>query len=605
MRDLLEHRGPDAAGLWSAPGITLGHRRLSIIDLSEQANQPLRSHSGRSALVFNGEIYNFAELRDQLDRESARDWRSNSDSEVLLEALEAWGPGALDQLVGMFAFATYEKSARRLTLVRDRIGVKPLYYAVLDQTLLFASEIKALRAWPEFRAELDEEAFFHYLSFLTTPAPSTLFRGVQKLPAGCRLIVEPGRTPHLSRYYDLWSRVIPRTGSRSELEEELRERLRIAVEDRQISDRPVGVFLSGGIDSTTNAVLFGRSSSTPVRTFSVGYDRDYPSYENELDIARKTAEYLGTDHSEYRISEAEARRWLETLAWQQDEPIADPVCIPVYFLAKLTRDHGVPVAQVGEGADELFCGYPYWRTSLRLESWSRRIRPQLLKRLGLVGLRAAGKVDSLYYELLRRSSQGLPIFWSGAEGFGHESKWRLISPRLKRAFRGATSWDALAPLYRDFREKAWDPHPFHWMSTVDLSLRLPELLLMRVDKMAMAVSLEARVPFLDHRLVEFALGVSAQEKLRDGRLKGLLVDAMRTTLPPFTIERPKRGFGVPLGDWLFSSLGRDIEREVHDFATATDLFDRPALERILKSRKSSLKWILYNAALWYQTWKTS
>ncbi|MGE3163888.1 MAG: asparagine synthase (glutamine-hydrolyzing) [Planctomycetota bacterium] len=603
MRDALAHRGPDGAGTWVAADATvgLGHRRLAIIDPSTAAAQPMVSADGQLRLVFNGEIYNHAELRRELERAGRTRWATDhSDTEVLLQAYEHWGIDCLERLRGMFAFAVWDARARSLTLARDRIGVKPLYFSRRNARFAFASEIKALLADPEQEAAVDEAAFVDYLSFLTTAAPHTLFRGIHKLPAGCTLHVTHTGELTQRRYWDILTRAESLAGvPRSELVARLREELRMSVALRKVADVPVGVFLSGGVDSSTNTALFSEGESRPVRTFSIGYDREYASYPSELGHAREVARALGTEHHELVLGAAEVADFLPRMAELQDEPLGDPVCVPVFYVSQLARANGVKVCQVGEGADELFCGYPSWRQALRLERWNRWAVPTALKRAGLAGLRMVGKDESAYYEWLRRGAAREPIFWGGAEGFRPTGLQRLLSGRLREAFRGRSGWQTIEPMWRHFLAHSRDPAPLQWMSYVDLQLRLPELLLMRVDKMSMGASLEARVPFLDHRLVEFAFGVPAAEKTRDGRLKGLLKDAVSGLVPQAVIERPKQGFGVPVHEWLTHELREFTREAVAAFVRGTDLLDARQVESLFVRNRTHDLWVLLNVALWW------
>src|SRR5712692_8914105 len=335
LRDPMAHRGPDGAGTWVAADarVGLGHRRLAIIDLSEAAAQPMCNEDGTLWISFNGEIYNHVEIRRELDAIGGHRWKTDhSDTEVILHAFEQWGIGCLERFRGMFAFALWDASSRELWLVRDRIGIKPLYYSAHHGRLVFASEIKALLQDPDQPREVCEEGLYHYLSFLTTPAPLTLFRGIRKVPAGTWLRVRPDGEIQERRYWDVWDHVQPLTGrSDQEIAEQLLAELRVAVRLRKVSDVPVGVFLSGGIDSSTNAALFSEGEREPIRTFSIGYDADYASYPSELPFARQVAAFVRADHHERILNLNDLIGFLPRMVQLQDEPIGDPVCVPVYF----------------------------------------------------------------------------------------------------------------------------------------------------------------------------------------------------------------------------------------------------------------------------------
>jgi asparagine synthase (glutamine-hydrolysing) len=606
MRDSMPHRGPDGVGTWVSPDcrVGLGHRRLSIIDLSTAASQPMSNEDGTLWIVFNGEIYNHAAIRSELERIGGHRWKTDhSDTEVVLHAFEEWGIDCLHRLRGMFGLALWNARERALWLVRDRMGIKPLYYSVHHGRLTFASEIKALLHDPQQVRAVNEEAFFHYLSFLTTPAPETLFAGIRKLSSGSWLRVSADGTMREERWWDVWDHTVPRTQiSEDEITEELLQELRTAVQLRKVSDVPVGVFLSGGIDSSTNAALFSEGETRPIKTFSIGYQGEYQSYRNELHYARRMAESVGAEHHERLLTQDDLLDFLPLMVRLQDEPIADPVCVPVYYVSKLARDHGVVVAQVGEGADELFWGYPAWKTALALQRYDDLPVPNGLKRLGLGALDIVGQGQGRKYEWLRRGAADQPIFWGGAEAFTQAEKMRLLSPRLRQAYGGMTSWDALAPIRRRFEANAWDPSPLNWMTYLDLNLRLPELLLMRVDKMSMGVSLEARVPFLDHKFVELALGIPSSTKTKNGQLKYILKKAVRGLIPDELIDRKKQGFGVPVHEWFFDRLGDRVRQDLEMFCAETDFLDAGAVRGLLAQGCAEKAWYLYNFALWWKQW---
>ncbi len=606
MRDVMAHRGPDGTGVWVAPDCRAGlaHRRLSIIDLSESANQPMPNEDGSVQVVFNGEIYNHAEIRRELESRGGHRWRTDhSDTEVIVHAFEEWGIECVHRFRGMFAIGIWDGRSRELWLVRDRIGVKPLYWSVHHGRLAFASEIKALLQDPEQPRAVDEEALFHYLSFLTTPAPMTLFAGISKLPNATWMRVREDGSTEQRRYWDPAERAEDLSGvSESEVAERLLEELRTSVRLRKVADVPVGVFLSGGIDSSTNAALFSEGEGGPVKTFSIGYEGEYASYQNELHYARLMAGRVGAEHHELLLTPHDLIDFLPRMVWLQDEPIADPVCVPVYYVSKLARDNGVIVCQVGEGSDELFYGYPWWKTRLDLQRWHDTVPvPRFVKRAMLAGLRAVGKDRGLPYEFLSRSARGERIFWGGAEAFTDTMKHRLLSPRLRKRFAGRTSWEAVEPIWERYRSSAAQPSRLGWMSYMDLSLRLPELLLMRVDKMSMGVSLEGRVPFLDHKFVEFAMGIPERMKVGDGReFKRILKRAVCGLIPDELIDRPKQGFGVPVYEWMFAELGDRARQELTEFCDETDYLDKAEVMRLFESGYQSEAWYLLNLALWWK-----
>jgi asparagine synthase (glutamine-hydrolysing) len=607
MRDVMSHRGPDGAGNFISPDqrLGLGHRRLAIIDLSEKALQPMTNEDRTLWVVFNGEIYNHAEIRSELEKRGGHRWKTDhSDTEVILHAFEEWGIDCVQKFRGMFAIGLWDARQRQLWLIRDRIGIKPLYYSIHHGRITFASEIKALLEDEEQKRSVNEEALYYYLSFNCTPAPHTLFDGIQKLAPGTWLRVSEDGHVQQSRYWDVWDHTQPLTNvSEEEIAERIISELRTSVKLRKISDVPVGVFLSGGIDSSTNAALFSEGDGQPVRTFSIGYDQQYASYPSELHYARRMANEVGAEHHELLLRERDLLESLPLIVRHQDEPLADPVCMPVYFVSKLARDNGVIVCQVGEGSDELFWGYKYWRDSLRLQRFANSLPlPRMARSLGLAALTLVERGGTTSFrrefscEVLRRALSNRPVFWGGVEVFSDSQKQRFLSPRLGKKFADFSSWEALRPIYERFKDKAWDKSPLNWMTYLDLNLRLPELLLMRVDKMSMAVSLEARVPFLDHKFVELAMSIPPAVKTRNAILKHILKKAVRGVIPDELIDRKKQGFGVPVYEWHHTKYGEYVAKEMKDFCESTDYFQFARVSPFLKKRG----WALLNVALWWK-----
>jgi asparagine synthase (glutamine-hydrolysing) len=603
MSEAVAHRGPDGTATWISPTGRIGfaHRRLAIIDPSARADQPMQDVRGRYRIVFNGEIYNHAELRTELQAAGRTQWSTDhADTEVILEAFACWGIDCLRRLRGMFAFALWDDERRELWLVRDRIGIKPLYYARASGRLLFASEIKALLADRTLPRAVDETALFHFLSFLVPPAPLTMFAGVRKLPAGTWLRVAADGATAEGRYWDALDAFEPREDmGEDEAARLVLARLEESVAVHKVSDVPVGVFLSGGIDSSTNAVLFSRGESEPVRTFSIGYEGDNPSYPNELQYARLVAQRIGASHHELLLKPRDLEDFLPRMTRLQDEPIADPVCVPVYYVSKLARDHGVKVCHVGEGADELFAGYPYWRRAMQMEAAAALPLAGIGKAVASSALAPLARGLGFRYDWLQRSARGQPVFWGGAEAFGEADKHWLLSPRLRADFRARSSWEAVEPIWKRYRASRLPQHPLNWMAYMDLNLRLPELLLMRVDKMSMGVGLEARVPYLDHRFVETALGIDPRLRIRGTELKYILKQAVRGLLPPEILARPKQGFGVPLREWLKGALASRVGDTLERFCRRSDLLDARSVRAVLARGRPDQSWYLFNLALWW------
>ena len=563
MAQALKHRGPDGSGVWTdaAVGIALAHRRLSIVDLSPAGAQPMRSASGRFTITFNGEIYNYAEMRAALPEQS---WRGHSDTEVLLASLEAWGvAGALARCVGMFAFAIWDAHSRELVLARDRLGEKPLYYGICDGVLLVASELKAIKAWPGWSDQIDLVALDDFMRHGYVAAPRTIHRNVRKLPPGSILRVPAARAAQalelpVERYWSLEA-VAGRTSVALDDDEacqQLDSLLARAIGEQMVADVAVGAFLSGGVDSSMIVALMQRQAKRPVKTFSIGFHEE--AY-NEAQHAKAVAAHLGTEHTELYVTPAEARAVIPALPSMFDEPFADSSQIPTYMVAHLAR-HSVTVSLSGDGGDELFGGYNRYLWAHRI--WRRMsVVPHRVRRA------AGAAVQSVS-----------PAAW--------DRLWRVMPKRLQAAQAGdklhklaglAATGDGRAAyqwLIAQYREAAplvigvagpgsgpghalWGVHGRHLaddMMLADAQGYLPDDILVKVDRASMAVSLEARAPFLDHRLVEFAFSLPLAQKIRNGSGKWLLRQLLYRHVPRKLIDRPKMGFGVPIDAWLRGPL---------------------------------------------------
>jgi len=603
IRDSMKHRGPDDEGavILKNGKLGLGHRRLSIIDLSPMGKQPMTNEDGTIWIVFNGEIYNFRRLREKLIA-NGHEFKSNSDTEVIIHLYEEKGINCVFDLEGEFAFAIYDGIKNKLWLVRDRIGIKPLYYYLSEKKIVFASEIKAILTDTSIPRAVNEDALYHYLSFLTTPAPDTLFQGIKKIPGGFYLEVSSDGTDNLQRYYDVLDHVDQKIGLSEEIIiEKLNSELRKTISDYKLSDVPVGVFLSGGLDSSINTILFSENEKNQIKTFTIGYQGENKSYANEFEYAQIVANLIKSEHHEKAISEEELLNFLPKMIYHQDEPIADPVCVPVYFVSKLARESGIAVCHVGEGSDELFWGYPKWKLAIFLEDLNK-ITPSFIKKCGLCLLKLFGKTRGLPYEGLRRGLSGSPIFWGGAEAFTEKEKKYLLSERLREKFKNFSSYQIIEPIWDNFQKKSWEKSSLNWMTYLDLNIRLPELLLMRVDKMSMSVSLEARVPFLSQNIVELAMSIPTSIKMRDYELKYVLKRAFGNILPKNIVNRKKQGFGVPIFEWFLENLGNFAQQKILDFMDRTDFFDDKEIHLLLESKNANKIWYILNFVLWYEYW---
>src|SRR6266436_4954877 len=550
MTTVQAHRGPDGEGFVCRGGVGLGHRRLAIIDLVT-GEQPMASDDGAIWLVFNGEIYNYRELRGELESRGVH-FRTSSDTEVILRAYEVDGPACVRRLRGMFAFAVLDERAGRVFLARDRVGIKPLVYAWDGRRLLFASEIKGILADRSVPRDLDPEALSDYLTYHYVPAPRTIFRSIRKLPPASTLILPlAGGTPVVSRYWQLQFAPDQRTGE-SEWLERLQGHLADAVKSHMVSDVPIGAFLSGGVDSSSVVALMAQASSTPIRTFSIGFaEADF----DELAFARQVATRYGTDHYEL-VVKPNAVDVLPKLAWHFDEPFADSSAIPTYYVSKITREH-VTVALSGDGGDENFAGYRRYARAVALherfdQGPARLARPFLRLASGLLPVGAPGQA------------------WTGMLGAGPVERYlRLVTFQHRETLRRLLSDDlgelaGSGPNPAVFSRLASEGGAPDYVSTlqqIDMATYLPDDILAKVDRASMAVSLESRVPLLDHRLMEFVATIPSTLKLRNGSGKYLLKQAMARDLPDGILTRRKMGFGVPLGDWFRHEL-RDMTRDV-------------------------------------------
>lgn len=564
MADSLRHRGPDDSGLWldEAAGIALGFRRLSVIDLSELGHQPMLSPQGRFVLAFNGEIYNHGDLRSEL---IARGWhfRGQSDTETIAGAFECWGVrGAVQRFIGMFAIAAWDRQERALTLIRDRLGIKPLYYGFQDGCLLFGSELKALIAGG-LRPSLDLQALGDYLRFLYVPGPATIYREVRKLAPGGMLTIRSGAAPgEPEAYWDLEEvrrrgAEAPFTGDEEEAVDELERLLNDAIRLRMYADVPLGALLSGGVDSSVVVALMQKQSSRPVQTFSIGFDS---ADHDETEHAAAVARHVGSEHHALRVSGADALAQVPHLAEWFDEPLANPSQIPTLLLCGLSRKH-VTVALSGDGGDELFGGYNRYIAGERVLRRLTRIPHPLRRGAG----RALEHVTSTHWNRA--------YDWLGA--LAKRPRPRLVGEKMAKLARLLQEQDAGSmytsllsvwpgsglpyrapgPSRLDRSAGQWqNPIEIEDMMLLDQATYLPDDLLGKVDRASMAVSLEARVPILDHRIVELSWRLPLRLKVRDASGKWVLRRVLDRHVPRTLTERPKTGFTVPLADWLRGPL---------------------------------------------------
>ncbi|HEY6213082.1 MAG TPA: asparagine synthase (glutamine-hydrolyzing) [Vicinamibacterales bacterium] len=595
MRDAMVTRGPDAGGIHLDRHAGMGHRRLSIIDLEASA-QPMSNEDGKVWIVYNGEVYNFVELREELLARGHR-FRTSGDTEVIVHLYEDFGADCVKKLRGMFAFAIWDARTDTLLLARDRIGIKPLYYTVTDQALLFGSELKALVADDQLRAarQIDAAAVHSYLSFLCVPDPASIYRGVYKLPAAHTLTFHAG-TVRLQRYWDVEFRSEERVADDATWERRLLEHMREAVRVRLVADVPLGAFLSGGIDSSTVVALMAAAIGRPVKTFSIGFSQ---KAFDEASDARRVADHIGTDHTELRLTPTHARDLVPQLLEHFDEPFADASAIPTYFVSKLAREQ-VTVVLSGDGGDELFGGYP-WRQARPF--YQRQLsRLPVAVRSGLRRLTGALPAHLRGANYLRRIDIPYERYILDAMAvFDESDRQTLYSPGFLEMVRGIDPYQHHLPNLAGRADRAWEAR----MMEYDLKTYLPNDVLTKVDRMTMRASLEARVPLLDHHLVEFAGTMPSRLKIQGKAGKRILKRVMAPYLPASVLQKPKQGFSVPLGSWLRTSLRDDILDTLRG-GNDHGFFDRTAVERLSDEffrgddSRAYQVWTLYAFELWYR-----
>jgi asparagine synthase (glutamine-hydrolysing) len=601
MADAVKHRGPDDGGVYAKENVGLGFRRLAIIDLSPAGHQPMSNEDGTIWAVFNGEIYNFPELREQLFHKG-HTFRSHTDTETIIHLWEEEGEDCVCKLRGMFAFAIWDERRKSLFLARDREGKKPVFYAALPDRFLFGSEIKSILQDPDFVAEPDLEGIHHYLAFQAVPAPYSAFKGVKKLPPAHTLLLRDGRTK-LRRYWKLSyknKRQVHNEKDIADLQYEIIERLREAVRIRLMSDVPLGALLSGGIDSSLILALMADLTNQPVKTFSIGFDSEEYT---ELPYARMVAERYATDHHEFIVT-PDAQSIFPDLVWHYNEPFADSSAIPTYYVSKMARQF-VTVVLTGDGGDECFAGYPRYcfkeehPLGISFPSLvSRILRPTAMLAAFMRGDNWAAKMKRL-----RELNEKKLSYYYRITHFHEIYQSELYTEEFARVLRRTFTVDWMLGKFRNsdaqnFLDATLD---------VDLSFYLPDVLMAKVDIASMTHSLEARAPFLDHEFLEFAATIPSNLKLRDGTAsKYILKKAAESYLPHEVIYRRKMGFGVPIEHWFRNEL-KDLARDclLGAKAVARGYFRRDYVERILNRHLAGepyhyLIWNLLMLELWHQ-----
>lgn len=624
MCKVLVHRGPDDEGMVLLRGdklfevkrpfpthldessfeVGLGHRRLAIIDLSEAAHQPMCNEDGRIWIVFNGEIYNFQETREKLEKKG-HSFKSKSDTEVILHAYEEWGVECLNRFRGMYAFAIWDSKLQRLFMARDRLGKKPLIYHCQNGHFTFASEIKALLQIPNIEKKVNDIAIHHYLTYQYVPSPDTIFEGIKKLPPAHYLLCDRNGSLKVERYWKLnFNENFQPYSDAKELEDRIRTELEESVKLRLISDVPLGAFLSGGVDSSLIVGIMAKMSRNPVKTFSIGFEE---KEFDELSYARLVSNHFATEHHEF-IVKPDAIEILPKLVWHYNEPFADSSAIPTYYVANVTKDF-VKVVLTGDAGDENFGGYPRYLRSLWMsyftkipEKLRKNLLPNFLRTFSRLHWkektlnRLADFMESLSMEQARNYTEQVKIFNAG-------EKENLCSPEFIQAVNGIDSATYLINKY----EEAGADNLIEQLLYIDINTYLPEDLLVKMDIATMANSLEARVPFLDHKFMEFVAEIPTQLKLRGLKTKFILKKAFKDFLPNKIIKRRKMGFGVPVSRWFRNELKDYIYGILLDQRTMNrGYFMREGIERVLNDHISSRYdhsakiWALLFLEVWFR-----
>jgi len=614
MNDTLAHRGPDDEGVWSdgESGVALGNRRLAVLDVSPAGHQPMISRCGRYVIVYNGEFYNFGTVRKELEA-AGRRFRSNTDTEVILEGCAHLGVRPMiERMNGMFAFAIWDRTARTLTLVRDRLGIKPLYYGWCRGTFLFGSELKALCAYPDFSYEIDRNSLALFVRHGYIPAPYSIYQGIYKLPPAHILEFDGGNaSPKLVPYWSAKETVEhglthPVAADETEAIERLDSLLRDAVRLRMIADVPLGAFLSGGVDSSMVVALMQAQSTQPIKTFTIGFEE---KRFNEAQYAKRVARHLGTDHTELYVTPGDAQSVIPELASIYDEPFSDFSQVPTFLVSKLTRQH-VTVSLSGDGGDELYGGYENYAV---IQSLYKRVRyvPHALRVLAAKAIQAISpaqwdRVFRLKGRLIGDKLHKLSALLteSTPEAMFHQLVSHCESPNdlvigacePSSVFADATQWTKVGELMEH-------------MMYLDLVTYLPDDILTKVDRASMAVSLEARIPMLDHRLVEFVWQLPLSLKIRNGRRKWLLREVLHRYIPPEIMNRPKMGFSMPIHEWLRGPLRDWAESLLEESRLTREGFFHPKQVRQKWSEHLSgernwkyLMWDVLMFQAWQERW---
>ncbi len=587
IKDSLEHRGPDNSSIKHiSDSNCFVHTRLSIIDLNDRSNQPFQSVDGRFTLVFNGEIYNYKEIRKDLEAKGIS-FNTEGDTEVLLKGFIEHGEGILDKLRGQFAFAIYDKSEESIFLARDRVGIKPLYFSTYKDWFIFGSEIKAIEKSGVVPFEADIDSYATYLRHLCVPSSRTGNKNILKLQPGEYVVYSLKNGISKKKYWDPFNFEVNKDINEKDAISEVDRLLSESVEYRKVSDVEVGLFLSGGIDSSLIGKLMKENESAGLKGFNIDYEDHFEGYKGEVAEAEFASSTLDIELIKENIKYSDFQDLLNNYSFYQDDLIGDEVGIPLYFLGKSTQANGMKVVQVGEGADELFYGYDHWLRFIKLNKYIKSINQSRANILDFKNHR----MNLVSNILFNRTS-----FSGGAIGFNKSEIDKLIDGGISKEFE-----------LINYVDNKWDDYFIKesanlskWMTLIDLNIRLPELLLMRMDKLVMQSAVEARVPFLDHKLVEYVLTIPQDILVNNSTTKPLLKKVAKNHIPEQIVNRKKQGFRAPIGEWIKKEEDYFYE-SIKEFNSLVNLFSEKELKRVLESNNFQKKWYLVNLSRWHMT----
>ena len=585
IKNSLEHRGPDTSSILNINDSTsFIHTRLAIIDLDSRSDQPMTSHNGRYNIVFNGEIYNFKELRSDLENKGVS-FRTNGDTEVLLELFAHYGHKSVHLLRGQFAFAIYDNTENSLFLCRDRVGIKPIYYSIHNKNFIFGSELKTLEGSNLIPFEPDYESYVSYLRHLCVPYSNTGNRNIKKLEPGTWIKVNDNLELQKFKYWDPFTIEVNNDLTKEEAVLKTDKLIQESIEYRNVSDVEVGLFLSGGLDSSLIGSIMKNQLGSKIKGFNIDYEEKFDGYAGESEEATFAANHIGLDLVKDKIKYLDYKQILNNYTFFQDDLIGDEVGIPLFFLGRSTKSKSIKVVQVGEGADELFYGYEHW---LRLLNLSRYIRPILSSS------RTLNNFTNHRLNLFSNIIFNRTPFAGGALGFNLAEINSLITQNVFSDFKNVHKVD------NKWQEYNKQDHPSlsKWMTKIDLEIRLPELLLMRMDKLVMQSSIEARVPFLDHKLIEFVLSIPDKYIVSSSSTKPLLKNIAKRHIPESIYNRKKQGFRAPIGEWIKKDEALFYD-SIYEFNQLTQLFNNDELKKQITGNDYQKKWYLANLANWH------